>query len=208
MLDNYIQLLDGRIKQLNIEPFKYDYSYSDIYNSDEYKFNSKLISYLRYGYVVGSIGKIPDSIVDVGYGNGEFLNVCKNTVSHCCGYDISDYPVPDGVTRVNSILDNKFDVITFFDSLEHFEDISFVKDLKCNYVCISVPWCHYFSDDWFENWKHRKPNEHIWHFNISTLTNFMLHCGFSLVSYSNIEDIIRKTISTDPNILTAIFRKV
>jgi hypothetical protein len=42
------------------------------------------------------------------------------------------------------------------------EDIEFVKDLKCHYVCISLPWCHYFSDEWFETWKHRKPNEHLW----------------------------------------------
>ena len=58
-----------------------------------------------------------------------------------------------------------YDIITFYDSLEHFEEIEFVKKLKCNYICISVPNCHYKNDEWFRNWKHRKPNEHLWHFN-------------------------------------------
>ena len=45
------------------------------------------------------------------------------------------------------------------------EGLEFVKKLKCKYILISVPCCHYYSDDWFKNWKHRRPDEHIFHFN-------------------------------------------
>ena len=103
--------------------------------------------------------------------------------------------------------DECYDVITFFDSLEHFEDIEFVKDLKCRVVCISVPYCHNKSDEWFENWKHRRPNEHLWHFDKDSLVKFMERMGFVLCSYSNLEDTIRKNPDQEePNILTCIFR--
>ena len=98
-------------------------------------------------------------------------------------------------------------MITFFDSLEHFEDIEFVKDLKCSYICISVPECHYYDDEWFENWKHRRPNEHLWHFNHGSLVKFMYRMGYILISGSNIEDTIRKNNKEESNILTCIFAK-
>jgi hypothetical protein len=165
------------------------------------------MSYLRYGYLVGVLGRIPESIVDVGYGNGAFLKVCSKNNTKCYGFDVSDYPLPNSCEKLYN-LDSFFDVITFFDSLEHFDDISFVKDLKCNYICISVPECHYFSDDWFATWKHRRPNEHIWHFNKESLDNFMKDSGFALVSYTNIEDTIRKNNEEYSNILTCVYKKI
>jgi hypothetical protein len=207
MLDNYKMYDDGRVRQIETKPFVYDYSYSDIYNSEQYKLNSKLISYLRYGYIVGSIGRTPTSILDVGYGNGEFLLAASNQVIDCFGYDVSDYPIPDGIQRSPSMFDRKYDVITFFDSLEHFPDIDFVKELKCNFVCISVPNCFYFSDEWFDNWKHRKPDEHIWHFNYQALVGFMGANGYWLVNSTDVEDTIRKNNQPYSNILTCVFKK-
>ena len=66
------------------------------------------------------------------------MKVCKDIIPNCYGYDISTYPIPEGVVCF-SFKDKFYEVITFFDSLEHFEDIEFVKDLKCSYVCVSVP---------------------------------------------------------------------
>lgn len=208
MLDNYIKLSDGRIKQEVIKPFKYGLDYSETYNQSPYKENSEYISYLRYAYIIGSIGKIPNSVLDVGYGNGGFLSVASNQIPNCSGFDISEYPVPSGCTKVDSMTDQFFDLITFFDSLEHFEDISFVKDLKCDYVCISLPWCHNFSDEWFDQWKHRKPDEHLWHFNKEALISFMFDNGYLFINGCNIEDQIRKSSFDCPNILTAMFKKI
>jgi len=79
--------------------------------------------------------------------------------------------------------------------------------LKCSVVCISVPNCHYKDDEWFENWKHRRPNEHLWHFNKESLVKFMKRMGFVLCSYSNLEDTIRKNNDQiETNILTCVFR--
>lgn len=205
MLENYKELPNGVIKQSVINKRKYDTEYIEkSYNT--YGELGVRMSYLRYGFIIGSIGHIPNSILDVGYGNGDFLSVCKNTINKCYGYDISGYKLPEGCLLSESI-EIEVDVVTFFDSLEHFEDISFVKKLKTKYVVISVPWCHNFSDEWFSKWKHLRPNEHLFHFSEKSLINFMNENEYELINYNNIEDIIRKNTNNDKNILTAVFKK-
>lgn len=208
MINNYELTQDGVIKQINIEPFNYDIDYSDSRYSI---FNDRgNILNLRLGYIIGSIGKIPDSLMDVGYGNGDFLDQCKECIPTLYGNDIPPaYPLSDGITFIDDITSQEVEVITFFDSLEHFPDIEWVKDLKCKYVVISLPWCYNGHDDaWFSNWKHRKPNEHLYHFNEVTLNSFMTRHGFELINYCNIEDKVRKDKTLSPNILTACFRKL
>ena len=67
MLDNYEKDLNGVIKQINCTPFSYDYSYADNYNTLP---TNDIMSHLRLGYIVGSLGKMPESILDVGSGSG------------------------------------------------------------------------------------------------------------------------------------------
>lgn len=206
MKTKYEILKSGVIHQVTQKSIKYNKKYIQAtYNT--YGIATKHISYLRLGYIVGSINKIPDSILDVGFGNGDFLKICEKKIKNCYGNDISGYPLPKNIKFVSEIEKKFFDVITFFDSLEHFQNIHFVKNLKCNYVVISVPYCHYFSEEWFENWKHRRENEHLWHFNEKSLINFMKECGFTVLNYCNIEDTIRKSTDNNQNILTAIFKK-
>jgi hypothetical protein len=95
-----------------------------------------------------------------------------------------------------------------FDVLEHFDDIYTIKKIKTNYFIISIPECHYFSDEWFTSWKHRKPDEHIWHFNSKSLINFMNEIEFEVVCFSNVEDVIRKSNDNHSNIMTGIFKKI
>jgi len=205
-LNNYEKLENGIIKQKTVNKIKYNYAYSNIYNS--YGEKANYLSYLRLGILLGALNHNPDSILDVGYGNGSFLKCASNKIINCYGYDISDYPVPDGIIKVNSILDTHFNVICFFDSLEHFDDISIIKNLNCDYIFISVPWCHYNSDEWFLNWKHRRPNEHLWHFNDTSLVNFFKENGYEKIYLGNFEDTIRKNLNDNqPNILSAIFKK-
>lgn len=208
MISNYKILDNGVIKQEKIINKNIDYNidYVNIrYNS--YGEKGLQMSYLRLGYILGTIGFIPTSILDVGYGNSDFLKVCKNIIPECYGNDVSNYPLEDGIDFIENITEKYFDVVTFFDSLEHFNNIEFVKNLKCKYVCISLPWCHNFSDEWFLNWKHRREDEHIFHFNEKSLEIFMKTMGFELISFSNVEDTIRKTEFNYQNILTSVFKK-
>lgn len=207
MLENYAKNQDGIIYQVDKTHIAYDKEYV---NTRYVKYGElpTYMGYLRLGNIIGSIGKVPDSILDVGYGDGSFLKVCSSIIPECYGYDISTYPIPEKCHQVDNISEDFYDVITFFDSLEHFEDIEFVKDLKCNFICISVPYCSYKDDKWFKNWKHRRPNEHLWHFDQYSLTNFMMRMGYNIVSGSNIEDTIRKNQDEKYNILTCVFKKV
>ena len=205
MIKNYAKNEDGIIYQVNRELFKYDEFYLKHYEN----MGSLLqpTSMLRLGYIIGSVGKIPTSLLDVGYGNAAFLNSSRPLIPKLYGNDVAKQLLPDGVEYVENIMEEKYDVITFFDSLEHMEDIEFVKNLKCNYICISLPWCHYFNDEWFENWKHRKPDEHLWHFNKESLTKFMTRMSYETIDICNLEDATRDNGEKHENILTGIFKK-
>jgi ADP-L-glycero-D-manno-heptose 6-epimerase len=208
MLTNYACLPNGVIKQKQIQKIAYTYEYSNNYNS--YGERGIQFSYLRLGVLLGALGKTPDSLLDVGYGNGDFLKAASEAIPNCYGADISEYPVPPLCKKVT--LDEKrfYDVVCFFDSLEHFEDINIIGQLDCNYIFISVPWCHNFTNTWFDKWYHRKPNEHLWHFNKPALLNHFLEYGYECTYSSNYEDIVRKNAESAqyPNILSCLFKKI
>jgi len=207
MIPNYSRLSNGVIKQNVIQKITYDFDYSNKYNS--YGEKGIKLSYLRLGVLLGLLQHTPNSIVDVGYGNGDFLRACVGPIPNVYGCDLSDYPVPQGCTKINLTDIKQVDVVCFFDSLEHFEDISIIKNIDTKYVFISVPWCHYVSDEWFEKWYHRRENEHLFHFNKQSLITFFEECGYEHMYTGCYEDIIRvnPSVAPLPNILSGLFRK-
>jgi len=213
MLDNYKKLGTGVIRQIEVSDIIIENDpsyYVNYYNSIKDK--SLKLNQIRLDYINKILGKFTfDSILDIGYGNGDFLTLCQEYGYSCYGYDVTSFATLNKEIKIIDeidIFELKFDVITMFDSLEHFREIDWIKDLNCKYIVISVPYCHYFSDKWFENWKHRKPNEHIYHFNLESLTKHFESCGYEFVSTSNIEDEVRTPVDEHQNILTAIFKKV
>jgi len=203
MLEGYKTERFGVIKK--IEPVKFDYGFSYQERLLGRGEGNVRMAYLRYGYLVGVLGRTPSSVLDVGYGDGEFLRVCKASPHiECYGNELDPSGIPEGCGFVYDITGKLYDVICFFDSLEHFESLDFLERLQCNHVYISIPNCVYLSDEWFENWFHRKPDQHIWHFNFQSMTQLMAHCGYGLMAYSYIENMIRQS-KTD--ILTMIFKR-
>jgi hypothetical protein len=207
MLENYNINNDGLIYQVDKEEFTYDKTYvKERY--DTYGELNNYMSNLRLGYIFGSINEPIKSILDVGYGNGSFLKTCKKIIPNCFGYDVTGYDIPEGCEFIEDWVNLNVDVITFFDVLEHFEDPYVIKDLNAKYVILSFPWCHYISDEWFENWKHRRPNEHLWFFNEKNIYNFAKSTGYEVINYSNVEDTIRGNNSNKENILTVCLKKI
>ena len=207
MLENYAINEFDVVYQVQKNKFTYDKNYVNVrYNS--YGELTNYMSNLRLGYIIGTIGCVPLSILDVGYGNGSFLKTCNSIILDCYGHDVSGYEIPEGCTFIDNITSKYFDVITFFDSLEHYDNIDFVGDLNASYICISVPWCHYLNDEWFKNWKHRREDEHLFHFNEKSLEKFMGNHGYSMINYCNLEDTIRKSSGFEKNILTAMFKRI
>ena len=96
-MENYEILENGLIKQKSIvnKIQTYDTKYVDErYN--QYGEKGPQMAGIRLGYLVGTLGYWPQSILDIGYGNGDFLKVCKGVIESY-GNDVSGYPVPEGV---------------------------------------------------------------------------------------------------------------
>lgn len=187
-------------------PYVYDRAYVES-RYDSLPDHGRAMSLLRAGFLLGAIG-YPQTVCDVGYGNGDFLAVMRLFGAQCFGYDVSGYPVPDGCKAVlATAVREAFELVTFFDSLEHCRDISFVAKLRARHVCISVPWRP--SLDEFAAWKHRRPGEHLHHFDYDSLRGFMAAAGYRMLRACSIEDCIRSVGgAARPNILTAVFGRV
>ena len=128
MINNYRKHENGVIEQIIKEPFNYDFDYSNNYNKLG-EIGTRM-AYLRLGHLIGSLGFIPNSVMDVGYGNGDFLKACQNIIPKCYASDISEYPSPDGCEFVKDPNSIKVDVATFYDVLEHYMDIYDIKNIE------------------------------------------------------------------------------
>lgn len=201
--DHYKYDRYGVLHQMNPKPFTYDPRYCATYDTPEYQQRSEVLQALRFGFATAAHGKPIQSILDVGYGNGAFMNFAKKQVPVVYGHDISGVPVPAGCDFVPDIR-MVCDTVTFWDCLEHYHDINFVQDLRCETVVISLP--HFPGREQFPAWPHRKPNEHLHHFTSESLKRWMWKMGWECVAYSKHEDIVRRR-DTDWNILTAGFRR-
>jgi hypothetical protein len=205
MLENYRKHKNGLIEQIEKKPFDYNFNYSDNYNRLG-EIGTRM-AYLRLGHLIGSLGFVPESVMDIGYGNGDFLKACQNIIPKCYASDVSPYPAPEGCEFVEDPYSIKVEVATFYDVLEHYNDIYDIKNVQANYFVVSLPNCHNFNDEWFENWKHRKPDEHLWHFNEASLIEFMNEIGYDVMNITNLEDTIRKNGLDYSNILTGVFKR-
>ena len=177
---------------------------------DTYTTNDKM-SELRFNLLTKVI-KSFDTVTDFGYGNGAFLNHCDKNSKVTYGYDISDYPTPPGSLKIENVNDYEVDVVTFYDSLEHLTEMDlmpFLRELRTKYVCISVPWYHEEQGkEWFMNWKHRRENEHLHHFDSHGLVNLLNFSGYKVLYLGNDEDDVRTPVNNLPNILTVIAKKL
>jgi len=191
----------GVINQVDKKPFKYDSSYINIYNQQKYTQTAKVLNNIRLNYLMSYFFSPPESLLDVGCGNGSFLQACIGKINTLYGFDVVNTMLPDSIIKVYEFVEAS--VYTFWDSLEHIWDISFLENLPTRMVAVSVPW--YYGE--FKNWRHYKPDEHIRYFTLDALTNMFEHYGWTLLNYGDVEDVVREPINGNPNILTAIFRK-
>lgn len=198
----------GVIHQVNPQPYKYDSSYVNIYKSPQYREFSALLMGIRLGSVystyLSNFPTQPQSIVDIGYGDGSFIKTTEKLFEVRAGYDVTDEPTPINVKKEDDINNMGFyDIITMWDVYEHLPNLDLIKNLNFNLICFSMP---DVTNKDFEGWKHRKPNEHIHHFTPKSLENLMNSYGLKKVHLSWQEDTVRK--GDEPNnIMTLMFIK-
>lgn len=212
----------GAIHQADARPYIYDDKYCSTYDTEQYRRHNDILQALRYGFVCAALGRIPHSLLDYGYGNGAFLKFARQeSRTNLYGFDLTGIQV-DGAKIIDAPVPAQ--VYTFWDALEHIPDLSFVAELKCERICLSLPHCHFLYDDertngyfskhqkdLFDDWHHRKPDEHLHHFNVESLRSFMHSFGWSMIAHSKHEDIIRKGYGHPQiqgwNILSAAFKR-
>jgi hypothetical protein len=116
------------------------------------------ISYLRLGFLKAFCTE--GRLLDVGYGKGDFLRLARAAGFQTYGCDV--HGVSAGVEEIDLEQDSSlWDVVTMFDSLEHFPSFELLRRLfrRSDRVMVSVPWPpHTFPAD--RRWKHYKPGEH------------------------------------------------
>lgn len=209
----------GTIHQVDAVPIKYDSKYiADRYLPEVIPAETlAALGHLRWGHFLGYLreGPRPANVLDWGFGAGWFLRAVTRTAGvKACGYDISGWPIPEWCEFVPHPLLRSWGLVTFFDVLEHIEDLSFLYDLDAKWLVITVPWCPYVDKennvDWdnFWRWRHRRPNEHLHHWTPRSLQHTLYRFGFDIAHTSSVEDIVRRGPSGHPNILTVTARKI
>lgn len=163
---------------------------------------TEAMSYLRLGYLKSFCPK--GRLLDVGYGNGSFVKAALKAGFDAYGNDVhhADY----GVREVPLDGHEQWDVVTFFDSLEHIPDFKAVRSLarRTKWLLISFPnrprWFPYKRD-----WKHYRPGEHLHYFTLCSLaTLFYTH---TLYTAGDLEDVIRGALpGGEQNVQTALFK--
>jgi hypothetical protein len=198
----------GIYHQVESEPFSYskDYVCST-------KLSYKSTAFLRLGYLFNYLPIKSDwNVLDYGAGRGLFVSVMRKACPRVVGFDVVegiDDDLVAGPEFLSSMKIVTWDLVTFFDSIEHCEDIDdTLSSFKTDNICISVPELpeKRFEMWWLRCWPHFKPNEHLWYFTASGLREFVKRHGFQHIYYQgNIEDGLRKPWDKRfPNINTII----
>ena len=211
MLENYRVDEFGVIHQIEFTPIQYDQEYLSYY--ENLSDRTIKLGYQRLGWILGKLDRIPESILEIGYGTGTFIEAALITgVPKCVGCDITPYPLPDGVEYQtwDQALMGQWDLVAMFDVLEHIPDLNFLGALNCEFLAVAVPFCLHreLGDQWFNDWRMRLPNEHLHHFDKQSLVALLAHYGFECLNLNTFEDGIRlRDGETGPNILSGLFRK-
>ncbi len=188
--------------QVDPKPFQYDLNYKQKQST-----NIEM-SYLRVGWLSSffTYDEMKNmSVVDIGCGNGIFVSVCKNIFKEAVGFDVSGDSIPK-----TDLYDKPWDIMVLSDVLEHFVDIDELFDYSWKYAFISFPETPVVDNvDDLKEWRHFKPDEHIWCLNAKGLRVWSNSHNAVVVGESNFEDIIRTRWEYDKaNISSILIKKL
>jgi len=180
-----------------------EYGYEYVHERYEAYPTTDAMSHLRVGFL-RAVHPNPGRLLDVGYGNGSFLKVAQKAGYDVYGNDVHGCGHRFGV-RDAELNGDKWDVVTFFDSLEHFPSLVLPREvcLQASTVIVSVP-CMPSNECDIPDWKHYRPGEHLHYFTKKSLDVFM--AGKQRVACLDLEDTIRGDRNGEWNILTAAWK--
>lgn len=179
------------------------YNYQYVKQRYEAYATTDLMSHLRLGFMRAMHPK-PGRLLDVGYGNGSFLKLAAKAKYDTFGNDVHGCGEQFGV-RDACLNGDTWDVITFFDSLEHFPDLTLPRQVckQAVLVIVSIP-CRPEDEREILSWKHYRPGEHLHYFSPQSLSVFME--GKQPLACLDLEDTIRGDRCGQWNILTSAWK--
>lgn len=144
------------------------------------------ISKRRWLFLSEHIQKL-ESVLDYGSGVGWF-RAWKPPGITVWSYDIGLYP-QTGIDLVS------YDVICFWDVLEHIRDFKEIEPILrlADHVACTVP---IIPDEGLSGWKHFKPGEHLHYFTQDSLVALFDKFGFSPLAKDDIECPPRKDVTS------------
>lgn len=191
----------GHLWQETVEPMKYGAEYVAGYAGRP----TVELSWVRLAFLW--LYKKSGRILDIGYGDGEFIRQASRAGFFTMGYDAHGDDI--GVPVVKELQLGVFDIVTMFDSFEHMADLNEPFKAAPSMFVVTVPWLpEGVTDESIKSWRHYKPNEHLHYFTEKSLRAVFSRHGYGMETRLNIEDIIRKNPQSSPNTMTFIFRKV
>jgi len=146
---------------------------------------AKEISNIRWSFVSQCNAK---TVLDFGAGIPWFR------VFRPPGVEVDTYDI--GVAPQTGIRREKYDLITFWDVLEHLEDIALANCMirSCNWAAATVPILP--PGVYLHEWKHYKPGEHVITFTEESIIEFFNSRGFDLKQKGHPECEIRTDIGS------------
>ena len=142
----------------------------------KYSASSEYIVKTRWSFISEVHPKV---VLDYGCGVGWFRAYKPKGVT-VDSYDIANFPQ-------TGILHDNYDVVCFWDVLEHIPDFDVIRNLlnKTRYVALSIP-IKPENQEW-STWKHFRPFEHLHYFDTELLDAFFKFVGFSNVKTNQVE---------------------
>ncbi len=183
----------------------YDASYAHQYDHRPHEEMSRL----RWGFIQRHLALRSGSrVLDIGYGNGAFLKHAQRAGMEIFGIDLhgEDFGIPE--VSYSSPID--YDLVCFFDSIEHLPHFDDILLLNARHVIVSVPDTPELLLSQPRSWRHYKPGEHLHYFSRDSLDLLIHRWGLvHKIAEGHPEDAIRGklTIEGQPynNIYTAIY---
>lgn len=205
----YEQDHTGTVNQVNPRPYRYDGDYIARTYGVIPQDKLDATAHIRLGYLLGSVPIQVKKVLDYGYGSGAFLRAAvKLRGATAYGFEVNGLPLPPEAHPCSDPMADSWDVVCFYDVLEHIADLSFLSRLRTAYIVVTVPWCPVQKKGWesFWDWKHRKPDEHVHHWDPHSLGKTLAEHGFNPLRATNVEDCGRP--GETPNILTVVARRM
>lgn len=169
------------------------------------------MSEVRWRFIQSHLALPSNSkVLDIGYGNGAFLKRAREASMDIYGIDVhtEDFGIPtiDFDTRL------RFDLVCFFDSLEHFANFEPIFRLRADAAIISIPNRPDTILESPRSWRHFKPGEHLHYFSANSLDRIMRRWGYThKLTEGFPEDALRGKLlinrKLSDNIYTAIYTR-